>query len=142
MVVVVVAANPSEPQSDNMKIQVYPSQMLEQTHYSTKTTSMDSFFLGNPIAPQVVNKFPLFCGTPRFITMSTRACHLPMSLDKLFYSTQSHFYKMNFIIIIPYVPRLFRYFVPSGFLSKIPSALIFSTLNALLLSPSLLSSLE
>jgi hypothetical protein len=74
--------------------------------------------------------------------MSTRACHLPMSLDKLFYSTQSHFYKMNLIIIIPYVPRLFRYFFPSGFLSKILSALIFCTLNALPLSPSLLSSLE
>lgn len=35
VVVVVVAVNFSEPQSDDMKIQVYPSQMLEQTHYST-----------------------------------------------------------------------------------------------------------
>jgi hypothetical protein len=62
---VVVATNPSEPQSDDVKIQVYPSQMLEQ---------MDSFLLGNLIAPQLVNKFPSFCGTANDSQYNFRLC--------------------------------------------------------------------
>jgi hypothetical protein len=45
-------------------------------------------------------KFPAFCGTWSFITISTRACHMFLSWDRWIQSTPSHHISWRSVLIL------------------------------------------
>jgi hypothetical protein len=74
--------------------------------------------LEKPPIVQLLKNFPVFYGTPRFITVFTRALHWSITWARpsntyhpfLSLYNSAHlpniFYKFRFIIILPYLPRL------------------------------------
>jgi len=74
---------------------------LERTNLLTPRNGV---FLENLIVTQLVNKFPTFYGTWRFITVFTTAQHWPLPWARCIQSTTSYpiFRKIHSNIIIPY----------------------------------------
>ena len=74
-------------------------------------------FLEKLNVPLLVKKFPAFCGTWSFITMSTRACYMFLFWDRWIQSTPSHHVSWRSILIL--FSRSWSGLFPSGFLTKI-----------------------
>ena len=54
--------------------------------------------------PHLIKKFLAFYGTWRFITTVTRACHLSLSWARsIQFMPPSYFFKINFIIMLPFI---------------------------------------
>jgi len=65
---------------------------------------------------QLVKKFPVVYGIWRFITVFTRAHHLFLSWGRsIQFTPPSYFFKINFNIILPTVPRFSKFSLPLRF---------------------------
>jgi hypothetical protein len=78
-------------------------------------------FPGKLTGPQLVKKSPALYWTRRFIAVSTRA-HQKSNLwgKSILSMPPSHFSNMHFNIIIPSTLGSYKWFLPSGFPTKIP----------------------
>jgi len=81
---------------------------------------------------QLVNKFPTFYVTQRFITAFTSACHLSLSPNTSIQSMTHRAASWKYILILfPHLPLcLSSGPFPSGFPTKTPYATVFSPIRA------------
>jgi hypothetical protein len=101
-------------------------------YFSCELTPWSRVPLEKPKVIQLVNKFPAFYGTRRFITVFTRACHWSLSWARWIQSTSSHTLSVRSIMILSSHVRLRLQggYFPSGFPAKIPYTFLISPMRA------------
>jgi len=81
-------------------------------------------------APHLVQKFPLYCGTRRFITMFRRTRYFSLSWTRWIQSAHSHpFSKSVLILSFPLHLRILSDLFLSWFANKAQHAFVFSPLH-------------